>query len=62
VIFSDGPSIGNTGVYYNTDSQVTKWSQWVTNNNTYDATDLALYPVKNELISKNKALVFSMLF
>lgn len=62
VMFSDSPSVGSTGIYYNADSQVSKWSQWVTNNNTYDATDLALNPVKNELISKNKALVFSMLF
>jgi hypothetical protein len=62
VIFSDSPLVGSTGVYYNTNNQATKWLQWVTNNNTYDATDLALYPVKNELISKNKALVFSMLF
>jgi hypothetical protein len=62
VIYSNPSNVGSTGLFYNTESQVLSWTQWVTNNNTYDATDLALNPVKNELISKNKALVFSMLF
>jgi hypothetical protein len=62
VVFGDSPLVGESGVFYNNVEQETRWSQWVTNNNTYDATDLAAAPVRNELISKNKALVMSMLF
>jgi hypothetical protein len=62
VVFGDAPLVGEAGVFYNNTQQETRWSQWVTNNNNYDATDLAARPVRNELISKNKALVMSMLF
>lgn len=62
VLYGDVPSVGQTGLYYNSEKQSLSWDQWVTNNNTYSSVDLALNPVKNELISKNKALVMSMLF
>jgi hypothetical protein len=62
VLYSDPAQIGSTGLFFNTESQSLFWDQWVTNNNTFNATSIALNPVKNELISKNKALVFSMLF
>ena len=62
VVFGDTPLVGEAGVFYNNTQQETRWSQWVTNNNNFDATDLAARPVRNELISKNKALVMSMLF
>jgi hypothetical protein len=62
VVFGDSSLIGESGVFYNNTQQESRWSQWVINNSNYDATDLAARPVRNELISKNKALVMSMLF
>jgi hypothetical protein len=62
IFYGDSPLVGESGIFYNNTQQETRWSQWVTNNNTFDATDLAASPIKNELISKNKALVMSMLF
>jgi hypothetical protein len=53
---------GGTGLYYNNESQTIAWEQWVVNNTQFDNTDLVNYPVKNELISKHKALVYSILF
>jgi hypothetical protein len=62
MLFGGTPSIGESGVFYNNIAQEIRWDQWVINNNTYNASDLAATPVRNELISKNKALVMSMLF
>ncbi len=62
VVFGDEPSIGESGVFYNNTKQETRWDQWVISNSNYNASNLAAYPVRNELISKNKALVMSMLF
>ena len=62
IVFGDTPSTGESGVFYNNSQQETRWNQWVINNSNYDASNLAAYPAKNELISKNKALVMSMLF
>jgi hypothetical protein len=62
IVFGDTPLVGESGVFYNNVDQESRWSQWVTNNTNFDATDLAARPVRNELISKNKALVMSMLF
>jgi hypothetical protein len=53
---------GGTGLYYNSESQTIAWEQWVVNNTQFNAGDLVSYPVKNELISKHKALVYSILF
>ena len=53
---------GGTGLYYNNESQTIAWEQWVVNNTQFNNTDLVNYPVKNELISKHKALVYSILF
>lgn len=53
---------GGTGLYYNNESQTIAWQQWVINNTQFNAGDLVSYPVKNELISKHKALVYSILF
>jgi hypothetical protein len=61
---SGNPSTGGTGLYYNNEKQTLAWNQWVINNSNVviNAGNLTTYPAKNELISKNKALVFSMLF
>jgi hypothetical protein len=63
---SGQPSTGGTGIYYNNEKQTLAWQQWVTNNSNSQFTPATLdpgnYPAKNELISKNKALVMSMLF
>jgi hypothetical protein len=60
------PTVGGTGIYYNNEKQTLAWQQWVTNNPNSQFTPATLnvgnYPAKNELISKNKALVMSMLF
>lgn len=55
---------GGTGLYYNSTKQQLVWNQWVTNNQdaNINSANLVLHPAKNELISKQKALVFSMLF
>jgi len=53
---------GGTGLYYNNESQTIAWQQWVTNNTQFNSGDLVSYPVKNELISKHKALAYSILF
>jgi hypothetical protein len=60
------PTVGGSGIYYNNEKQTLAWQQWVTNNSNSQFTSATLdpgnYPAKNELISKNKALVMSMLF
>jgi len=58
------PTPGGTGLYFNNLKQSLSWDQWVTNNPAAENTpaNLLTYPVKNELISKQKALVMSMLF
>lgn len=60
------PTPGGTGIYYNNEKQTLAWQQWVINNSNSQFTPATLnpgnYPAKNELISKNKALVMSMLF
>jgi hypothetical protein len=58
------PTPGGTGIFYNNVKQTLSWQQWVTNNPDPNITagNLAVTPAKNELISKQKALVFSMLF
>lgn len=58
------PTPGGTGLYFNNLKQSLSWDQWVTNNPIAENTpaNLVAYPVKNELISKQKALVMSMLF
>lgn len=58
------PTPGGTGLYFNNLKQSLSWDQWVINNPVAENTpaNLLTYPVKNELISKQKALVMSMLF
>jgi hypothetical protein len=58
------PTPGGTGLYFNNLKQSLSWSQWVINNpaTQNNPSNLVAYPVKNELISKQKALVMSMLF
>jgi hypothetical protein len=58
------PSPGGTGLYFNNLKQSLSWDQWVINNpvTQINPSNLVAYPVKNELISKQKALVMSMLF
>jgi len=58
------PSPGGTGLYFNNIKQSLSWDQWVINNpvTQINPSNLVAYPVKNELISKQKALVMSMLF
>lgn len=58
------PTPGGTGLYFNNLKQSLSWDQWVINNPVSQNTpaNLLTYPVKNELISKQKALVMSMLF
>jgi hypothetical protein len=55
---------GGTGLFFNNSKQTLAWQQWVTNNPDPNLTtgNLIQYPAKNELISKQKALAFSMLF
>lgn len=55
---------GGTGIFYNSKKQSLVWDEWVTNNpvSQNNPSNLATYPVMNELISKHKALVMSMLF
>ena len=57
-------TVGGTGLFFNNSKQTLSWQQWVTNNPDQDLTtgNLIQYPAKNELISKQKALAFSMLF
>lgn len=59
-----GQTLGGTGLYFNNKKQTLSWEQWVINNPVEQNTpaNLATYPVRNELISKQKALVMSMLF
>lgn len=59
-----GQTQGGTGLYFNNKKQTLAWQQWVINNPVEQNTpaNLATYPVRNELISKQKALVMSMLF
>jgi hypothetical protein len=58
------PTPGGTGLYFNNLKQSLSWNQWVINNpaTQNNPSNLVAYPVKNELISKQKALVMSMLF
>jgi hypothetical protein len=58
------PTPGGTGLYFNNLKQSLSWDQWVINNpvTQINPSNLVAYPVKNELISKQKALVMSMLF
>lgn len=58
------PSPGGTGLFFNNKKQTLLWQEWVTNNPDPNITtgNLVQYPAKNELISKQKALAFSMLF
>ena len=58
------PTPGGTGLFYNNSKQTLSWQEWVTNNPDQNITtgNLVQYPAKNELISKQKALAFSMLF
>lgn len=58
------PTPGGTGLYFNNLKQSLSWDQWVINNPVTEnnPSNLLNYPVKNELISKQKALVMSMLF
>jgi len=55
---------GGTGLYFNNSKQTLSWQEWVTNNPDQNITtgNLVQYPAKNELISKQRALAYSMLF
>jgi hypothetical protein len=55
---------GGTGLYFNNSKQTLSWQQWVTNNpdSNINTGNLVQYPAKNELISKQRALAYSMLF
>ena len=55
---------GGTGVYFSTVKQSLSWEQNATNNQdpNINIGNLEQYPPKNELISKQRALAFSMLF
>lgn len=55
---------GGTGLYFNNSKQTLSWQQWVTNNPdpNINTGNLVQYPAKNELISKQRALAYSMLF
>lgn len=55
---------GGTGLYFNNSKQTLAWQEWVTNNPDPNITtgNLVQYPAENELISKQRALAFSMLF
>jgi hypothetical protein len=61
---SAAPTTGGTGIYYNNYRQTISWQKWVTNNpvSSLNSSNLSLYPVKNELISKQRALAMSMIF
>lgn len=58
------PSTGGTGLYFSNSKQTLSWQEWATNNSdtNINGGNLTAYPPKNELISKQRALAFSMLF